>query len=81
MTELEAIGFVKVAVQKYDEIPVDPDTVRISSLLLMGEDGFVAEARVPSGDIFKLAGTSNSLVADKYQKVDSKRWVGKEKER
>ena len=47
--------------------------------MLMGEDGFIAEAHIPSGDIFKLAGTSNSLVCDKYKKVDSKRWVGKEK--
>ena len=80
MTEVEAIGFAKVAVSKYDETPIDSDTVKVVSLMLMGEDGFIAEARVPSGDIYKIAGTSSSLIADKYTRVDSKKWIGKEKE-
>ena len=80
MTEIEAIGFARAAVQRYDDTPIDPNTIKISSLMLMGEDGFIAEARVDSGDIYKLAGTSNSLIADKYTRVDSKKWIGKEKD-
>lgn len=80
MTELEAIGFVRAAIQKYDEEEIEPNTIRVTYLTLMGESGFIAEARIPSGDIFKLAGTPNSLVADKYKKVESKKWVGKERD-
>ena len=81
MTEVEAIGFVKAAIQNYDDgTKVEGDTIRISSLMLMGEDGFIAEAVTKPGDIYKLAGTSNSLICDKYNKVDSKKWIGKEKE-
>lgn len=79
MTEIQAIGFVRAAVRRYDKEEVNEDDIKIASLMLMGDDGFIAEAHIPSGDIFKLAGTSNSLVCDKYKKVDSKRWVGKEK--
>lgn len=75
MTEVQAIGYVKAAIHHYDDDPVDPETITITSLMLMGDDGFIAEARIESGDIFKLAGTSNSIVADKYTRIDSKKWV------
>lgn len=81
MTEVQAIGYMKAAIQRYNEDdPIDPDSIKLASLMLLGEDGFIAEARIESGDIFKVAGTSNSLVADRYTRIDSKKWIGKEKE-
>lgn len=81
MSELEAIGFVRATIQRYDEeLKLDSKDISILSLTMMGEEGFMAEAKIPSGDIFKIIGNRKAIVADRYKKVDSKKWVGSEKE-
>ena len=81
MTEVEAIVFARATVQRYDEdAKVDANDVSITSLTMMGDEGFMAEAKIPSGDIFKLIGNGKVIVAERFKKLDSKKWVGTEKE-
>lgn len=79
MNEVQALAFIKSAICNYeDEKKVDPSSIRIISLTMMGDNGFMAEAGEGT-NIYKLIGNADSLVADKYTKADSRRWLKKEK--